>query len=91
MQTATQTQHDLFEELDYRENDGIQVSLLWNRGDNSLTVFVVDTKTDVSFELPIEGRDAVQAFRHPYAFAARHGIDVDAAEEAPTCNKPTAA
>jgi hypothetical protein len=86
MQTATHTQHDLFEELDYRENDGIQVSLMWNRSANSLTVFVVDTKTDVSFEFPIEGCDAGQAFRHPYAYATRHGIDVDTAEEAPTCS-----
>ena len=27
-----------FEELDYRENDGIAVSLLWSRADNSVSV-----------------------------------------------------
>jgi hypothetical protein len=58
----------LFAELDYREGDGIEVSLLWNRRDNSLSVYVFDGREDMSFELavtPIEARDA---FLHPFAF-----------------------
>jgi hypothetical protein len=58
-----------FEELDYRENDGIEVSLLWNRTDNSLSVLVVDTKTDDVFELPARGAEAMDVFRHPFAYA----------------------
>ena len=59
-----------FEELDYRENDGIEVSLLWSRADNSLSVFVVDAKTDELFELPVRVEEALDAFRHPFAYAA---------------------
>ncbi len=51
MTTATDTSR--FDELDYRENDGIQVSLVWSRDDNRLAVLVVDTKTDETFELSV--------------------------------------
>jgi hypothetical protein len=59
----------LFEELDYRENDGITISLLWSRADNSLSVFVVDAKTEEQFELRVEACEAIDAFRHPFAYA----------------------
>jgi hypothetical protein len=58
-----------FEELDYRENDGIEVSLLWSRIDNSLTVRVVDTKTDERFRLAVQAHEAMNVFRHPFAYA----------------------
>jgi hypothetical protein len=58
-----------FKELDYRENDGIEVSLLWSRIDNSLTVRVVDTKTDEKFRLAVQAHDAMDVFRHPFAYA----------------------
>jgi hypothetical protein len=34
-----------FEKLDRRENDGIEVSLLWNRGKNEAVVVVADGKS----------------------------------------------
>jgi hypothetical protein len=58
-----------FEELDYRENDGIEVSLLWSRIDNSLSVRVVDTRTDEKFRLAVQANEALDAFRHPFAYA----------------------
>jgi hypothetical protein len=58
-----------FKELDYRENDGIEVSLLWSRIDNSLTVRVVDKKTDEKFRLAVQAHDAMDVFRHPFAYA----------------------
>jgi hypothetical protein len=66
-----------FEELDYRENDGIEVSLRWNRDDNSLAVVVVDIKADATFELFVEGAEAMDVFRHPFAYAASHGAKTD--------------
>lgn len=59
----------MFEELDYRENDAIQVSLLWNRSDNGLTVRVFDGKTDEAFDLRVQAHEAMDAFRHPFAYA----------------------
>jgi hypothetical protein len=43
----------MFAELDYRENDGIEVSLPSNRADDTLSVLVVDVRTDETFELPV--------------------------------------
>jgi hypothetical protein len=72
--TTTQTTAS-FEELDYREGDGIQVSLLWSRTTNDLSVLVVDTKTDDEFELHVEPHEALQVFRHPFAYADTHAVD----------------
>jgi hypothetical protein len=62
------TIHDhRFEELDYREADGIEVSLLWSRETGALSVFVTDTKTDESFELSVQARESRRVFEHPFA------------------------
>lgn len=84
MPKATDTQPELFDELDYRETDGIEVSLLWHRSDNRVTVFVVDTKLDVAFELRVASSDALRAFRHPYAYAALLGVETQPVLEDPS-------
>ena len=40
-------------ELHHRSADGIEVSLLWSRQTNSLTVAVEDSRSGESFELPL--------------------------------------
>jgi hypothetical protein len=65
-----ETAEKLFEELAYRENDGVQVWLLWTPGEDRLTVFVADSKTDDAFELPVDRQRALDVFHHPYAHAA---------------------
>jgi hypothetical protein len=62
------------EELDYRENEGIEVSLLWNRSTNSISVLVVDTKTNQSFEATVANEQALDAFNHPYAAGRSRGV-----------------
>jgi hypothetical protein len=71
---AMHTKPPTFEELDHRENDGIQVSLLWNRGDNSLSVVVVDSRTNEEFELPAGPEKALDVFHHPFAYGASRGV-----------------
>ena len=56
-------------ELDYRENDGIAVSLLWQRHSNRLTVVVEDSQLDESFTLAASPDNARDVFNHPYAYA----------------------
>jgi hypothetical protein len=65
---STQEQ-PLREELDHRESDGIEVSLLWSRADGSLAVAVRDARTGERFELRVEPEQALDAFRHPFAYA----------------------
>jgi hypothetical protein len=58
-------------ELDSRANDGIQVRLLWSEHDGKVAVSVDDAKTGESFVLPVrDPRHALDAFLHPFAYAA---------------------
>jgi hypothetical protein len=63
----TQAAH--LQELDYRESNGIAVSLLWQRQSNRLSVVVEDTKLGESFTLPVRPENARDVFNHPYAYA----------------------
>ena len=65
MSPATQTR-----ELAAREGDGTQVTLLWHPGDSALTVSVEDTRVGRGFQLAVAPDRALDAFHHPYAYAA---------------------
>jgi hypothetical protein len=71
-------------ELDFRSNDGLEVALLWQPETNGITVKVFDAKTGDDFELDVEPEDAVDAFHHPYAFAASRGLHFVAGTRTPT-------
>jgi len=59
-----------------RANAGIQVTLLWAKETNVVTVLVHGDDTDDQFEVPVEpGANALQVFEHPYAYAAWQGVD----------------
>lgn len=57
-------------ELAVRESDGINVVLLWHPDDNALTVSVEDTHLDQRFQLAVPPDRALDAFNHPFAYAA---------------------
>jgi hypothetical protein len=44
------------------------VSLLWNRRDNSISVYVFDGLNGDSFEVSVEPAQARDAFLHPFTF-----------------------
>jgi hypothetical protein len=59
------------EELAHRTCDGFDVFLVWDRVEGTLRVVVVDSRSGASFELPArEGRQALERFYHPFAYAA---------------------
>ena len=58
-------------ELDQRSADGIDVTLFWNRTTNRVWVAVADGRRGHGFELDVDPSDALDAFRHPYAYAVR--------------------
>ena len=60
-------------ELAYRESDGVEVALLWRVGERGVLVRVADGRLEQSFELSVEGDKALDAFYHPYAYAAAAG------------------
>ena len=69
--TDMSTTDTYIRELDHRQNDGIDVRLLWNPATNRVMVTVQDGKLGESFELGVDGADALDAFHHPYAYAVR--------------------
>jgi hypothetical protein len=66
MTAMTDTQ---IRELDSRTSDGIEVRLLWNARTDRVSVSVDDRRYGDSFALDVEPAVALDAFRHPYAYA----------------------
>lgn len=68
--TLTPTRNTARRELDHRHSDGIDVTLSWRPSRNDLVLTVRD-ETGGSFELEVSAHEALDAFDHPYAYAAR--------------------
>jgi hypothetical protein len=58
-------------ELAVRSSNGIEVSLYWSKATNRVTVEVRDDRFDEGFEFEVNSSDALDAFNHPYVYAAR--------------------
>jgi hypothetical protein len=56
-------------ELAYRRNGALDIFLLWHPADDVVTVRVEDLRTGVRIEMEVDQRDALAAFRHPFAYA----------------------
>jgi hypothetical protein len=72
---STHKETEMKRELAHRSNHGIEVTLYWLDGTDRLAVAVEDTGSGDSFELPVESRFALDAFHHPYAYAAFTGVE----------------
>lgn len=58
-------------ELAHRTSDGIEVTLFWTKPSDRVTVAVLDTRSGDALEFDVAGSAALDAFNHPYAYAAR--------------------
>jgi hypothetical protein len=68
--SATTTCRAQTRELAARERDGLSVVLQWHPCEDAVTVSVDDAKTGDRFEIAVERTRALDAFYHPYAYAA---------------------
>lgn len=57
-------------ELAHRTSNGVDVQLVWRPESDTLAVLVHDASTEETFELPVERDRALDAFHHPFAYAA---------------------
>jgi hypothetical protein len=57
-------------ELAARNSNGVHVLLLWHPVDNTLTVSVEDARVGAGFQLAVAPDRALDAFYHPFAYAA---------------------
>jgi hypothetical protein len=62
--------HRNLKELAHRRQNGLEVTLLWDAGSNSVSVEVVDEREDSGFVVPVRPTAALDAFYHPFAYAA---------------------
>ena len=60
-------------ELAHRTNDGIDVTLFWSKASNRVTISVFHARSASAFEFEVDGADALDAFNHPYVYAATGG------------------
>jgi hypothetical protein len=65
---------EMLKELDTRISNEIEVSLLWSSADNRVLVRVYDASTEEELELEVDPAHALDAFHHPYAYAARRRV-----------------
>jgi hypothetical protein len=61
-------------ELDFRSIDGLEVALLWEPETNRVAVSVFDGRSGDDFTLEVDPVEALDAFHHPYGFAAARGV-----------------
>ena len=64
----------MYKELDSRMSNEIEVSLLWSPSDDRVVVRVTDARFEEELEIPVAPSDALDAFHHPYAYAAKRRV-----------------
>jgi hypothetical protein len=52
----------------HRVTSCAEVTLLWRKLDNTITLRLVDLATGTEFEFGVRPEDALDAFNHPYAY-----------------------
>ena len=57
-------------ELASRESNGLAVRLVWHPRNHAVTVSVTDSRTGDRFQLAVDRTHALDAFYHPFAYAA---------------------
>ena len=61
-------------ELAHRSTNGIDVTLLWTKSSNVVTIAVIDSHSAEELEFEVDGSRALDAFNHSYAYAATVGV-----------------
>jgi hypothetical protein len=69
------------QELDMRATNGIEVRLLWH-GADTVSIAVFDATHRDDFEFVVDPAEALDAFHHPFAYAASNGVAFEAPQRA---------
>ena len=71
MTTSTATER---RELAQRSSYGIEVTLFWTESTNLVTIAVIDLHSADELEFEVDGSAALDAFDHPFAYAATRRV-----------------
>lgn len=69
-------------ELAQRLSGKDEVVLLWHPVSDRVELSVRDLETGVGFQIEVAPGSAIDAFHHPYAYAAQHALALAASENA---------
>ena len=72
-----------YRELAFRANDGVEVGLYWNTDTDRLVIVVDDSRSGDLFQFEVPADEAMDAFEHPYAYAAHRGVEYAAGLRTP--------
>jgi hypothetical protein len=61
-------------ELAHRSSDGIEVTLLWSKPSTRVTIALLDSHSAEALVFEVDGSAALDAFNHPYAYAATRQV-----------------
>ena len=64
-------------ELAHRTNDGFDVTLFWSKASNRVTISVFHARSSTALDFEVDGADALDAFNHPYVYAAAGGANTN--------------
>jgi hypothetical protein len=57
-------------ELASRRNDGLEITLYWAPADDSVHLAISNEQTGSTWAFPVDRARALDAFHHPFAYAA---------------------
>jgi hypothetical protein len=63
-------------ELAHRAANGIDVRLFWSKPANRVTIEAYDSRADEVIEFEVEPDAAIEAFNHPYGYAATRRVRI---------------
>jgi hypothetical protein len=70
-------------ELAHRTSHGTEVTLLWSKPSNRVTIALLDSHSAEAFEFEVDGSAALDAFNHPFAYAATNQVRKHATTRTP--------
>ena len=62
-------------ELAHRTSDGIEVTLFWSKSTDRITLEILDLRSGERLEFDVDRHAALDAFKHPYVYAANRQSD----------------
>jgi hypothetical protein len=77
-----------WKELASRECDGLVVSLVWSKAADRVTVAVADQRLEEEFRLDVSSAHALDAFYHPFAYAAETSVLALRCASPSLCSRP---
>jgi hypothetical protein len=63
-------------ELAHRAANGIDVRMFWSKPTNRVTIEAYDSRADEVIEFEVEPDAALEAFNHPYGYAATRRVRI---------------